>query len=88
MHGNVGRRKISIYLDNPELRKRLKIAAARRDISISAYCEEAIREKLLRDENEGAMAARQAAKRMDEIRERVGPLDVRTWELVEEGRRR
>jgi len=42
--------------------------------------------KLLRDEDEGAIAARRAAERMDEIRERVGPIDVQTYELVQEGR--
>lgn len=89
MEPRSSRYKISIYLDNPELRRRLKIAAARRDTSISAFCEDAIREKLLKEEENRALeGARRAARRMDERRVRLGRLDVQTWELVDEGRRR
>jgi plasmid stability protein len=89
MEPRLSRYRISIYLDDPELRRRLKIAAARRGTSISAFCEDAIRQKLLKEEeNKVLEGARRAARRLDERRVRLGRLDVQTWELVEEGRRR
>ncbi|MBS3886060.1 MAG: hypothetical protein KGZ56_03295 [Dethiobacter sp.] len=89
MESSSTKQKISIYLDDPELRRRLKVAAAMRDISISAFCEEAIREKLQKEEvNTALEAARRAARRLDEKRDKLGSLDVQTWELVKEGRRR
>jgi len=89
METGITRRKISIYLADPELRRRLKVAAAQRDISISAFCEEAIRAKLQNEEVNAALeAARRAARRLDEKRNKLGSLDVQTWELVKDGRRR
>lgn len=83
------RHKISIYLDDPELRRRLKVAAAQCDITISAFCEEAIRAKLqIEVINTALEAARRAAHRLDEKRNNLGSMDVETWELVKEGRRR
>lgn len=85
----ITRHKISIYLGDPELRRRLKVAAAQRDISVSAFCEEAIRAKLQKEEGDTALeTARSAARRLDEKRDKLGPVDVQTWELVKEGRRR
>ncbi|MEW6448586.1 MAG: CopG family transcriptional regulator [Bacillota bacterium] len=80
--------KVSIYLGDPELRRRLKLAAARRDTTISAFCEEAIREKLAREESDLLGAARAAAKRLDERRSRLGPVKISTADLVKEGRYR
>lgn len=89
MKPGITRHKISIYLNDPDLRRRLKVAAAQHDISISAFCEEAIRAKLQKEEVPAALeAARQAARRLEEKREKIGVLDVQTWELVKEGRRR
>jgi len=89
MEPAITRRKISIYLDDPELRRRLKVAAAQHDISISAFCEEAIRAKLQNVEvNAVLKAARRAARRLDEKRNKLGSLDIQTWELVKDGRRR
>ncbi|MEW6662059.1 MAG: hypothetical protein ACOY9Y_09165 [Bacillota bacterium] len=65
------------------------MAAAQRDISISAFCEKAIKAKLQKEEvSESIEVARRAARRLDERRDKLGPLDVQTWELVNEGRRR
>lgn len=80
--------KVSIYLGDPELRRRLKLAAARRDTTISAFCEEAIREKLAREESAVPGTARAAAKRLDERRARFGPIKISTADLVKEGRYR
>lgn len=89
MKPGVPRHKISIYLDDPELRRKLKVAAAQRDTSISAFCEEAIRAKLQKEETDAPLeTARQAARRLDERRDMLGSLDAQTWELVNEGRRR
>lgn len=44
--------RLNIYLLEPEIRRRVKMAAARQDISLSAYCYQAIVGKLGR-ENEG-----------------------------------
>lgn len=91
MEPGIRRYKISIYLENLELRRRLKVAAAKRDVTISAFCEEAIRAKLQKEEISEALdieVARRAASRLDERRNKLGPFDVQTWELVNEGRRR
>jgi plasmid stability protein len=90
VESGITRRKISIYLNDPELRRRLKVAAAQRDISVSAFCEAAIRAELQKGEQVDAAleAARKAAGRLDEKRARIGRLDVETWELVKVGRRR
>lgn len=80
--------KVSVYLDDPELRRRLKMAAARRDTTISAFCEEAIREKLAREESDASGVAWAAARRLDARRSRLGPIKINTADLVKEGRYR
>jgi predicted transcriptional regulator len=80
--------KVSIYLSDPELRRRLKIAVARRDTTISGFCEEAIREKLAREESGVAGTAWAAARRLDARRSRLGPVKISAADLVKEGRYR
>lgn len=80
--------KVSIYLGDPELRRRLKMAAARRDPTVSAFCEEAIREKLAREDSDVSGTAWAAARRLDARRSHLGPIKISTADLVEEGRYR
>jgi len=91
------RPRLNIYLGNSELRRRIKIAAARRDLSITDYCTRAITEQMIRDgeavgyETAATDAARDKERileEMDELRRRVGPIGVNVTELIHEGRRR
>ena len=41
--------RLNIYLPDPEIRRQVKAAAARRDLSASDYCLRAITAQLLRD---------------------------------------
>lgn len=93
--------RVNIYLDDPELHPRIKVAASLRGQSISAYCLDAIREHLEVDEAEiieGASsvtskdAGRQttrkmAAKSLKRLRREIGPVGVPVSELIAEGRR-
>lgn len=81
-------RKVSIYIDKPELFQRLKITAVQQNKTISAFCQEAIEEKLAKVENDFNQLAFQAARRLDARRQRLGTLDLSTSELVKEGRYR
>lgn len=83
--------RLNIYLDRG-LRTQIKLAAARRGITASAYCVEAIRQKLASDglaSNRESLAERRwaAAHEMDALREEVGPIGVPVSELIAEGRR-
>ncbi len=83
--------RLGLYLEDEEIKKQIKIAAARRGISTTAYCAEAIRERLQRDGEMGdkATKARLAlVSRMDKLRGEIGPINITTAELVKEGRRR
>lgn len=83
------RARLNIYLDDPGLHEKVKIAAARRGVSMSAYALLALRQLLAQD---GLLSTeegpQEAARRLDELRRRVGPLGVPVQTLVEEGRRR
>ena len=41
--------RLGLYLEDEEIKKQIKIAAARRGVSTTAYCAQAIRERLQRD---------------------------------------
>ena len=83
--------RLGLYLEDDEIKKHIKIAAARRGISTTAYCAEAIRERLHRDGEVSDKIDRDRLallSRMDKLRQEVGPVGTTTAELVEEGRRR
>jgi len=42
--------RIDVYVPDPELRRRIKIAAARQDMPVSRWCLEAIRQQLAKEE--------------------------------------
>ncbi|MDD5537332.1 MAG: hypothetical protein PHF12_00020 [Candidatus Omnitrophica bacterium] len=83
--------RLGLYLEDEDVKRRIKVAAARRGISTTAYCAEAIRERLQRDGEVGDKTSKERLallSRMDKLRKETGPIGVTTAELVEEGRRR
>ncbi len=82
------RARLNIYLDDPALQEKIKIAAARRHMSLSAYALLALRRQLAAD---GLLPSEEspeeAARALDELRARVGPVGIPVAELIEEGRR-
>jgi len=83
--------RLGLYLEDEVIRRQIKVAAAKRGMSTTAYCAQAIKERLVRDGeisdkadgNKKALLAR-----MDRLRQEIGPVGMPTAELVEEGRRR
>jgi hypothetical protein len=83
--------RLGLYLEDDEIKKQIKIAAARRGISTTAYCAEAIRERLEKDGEIGHKATKDKLTllaRMDNLRREIGHVGMTTAELVAEGRRR
>ena len=85
--------RLNIYLDERSLRTQIKIAAARHRVSVSSYCVEAIRERLA-TEGEGPAAPssrgsrRAAARALNQLRKRIGPIGIPVTELIRAGRKR
>ena len=89
----VRKARLGLYLEDEEIKKKIKIAAAKRGISTTAYCAEAIKERLVRDGEIVPQPPRNEAKKaifaeMDRLRQEIGPLGITTTELIKEGRRR
>jgi len=83
--------RLGLYLEDEEIKKQIKVAAARRGMSTTAYCAEAIRERLRREGETSDKIDRDRLallSRMDKLRREIGPVGTTTAELVEEGRRR
>ena len=83
--------RLGLYLEDETVRRQIKVAAAKRGMSTTAYCAQAIKERLLRDgeiidKSDGNKKALLA--RMDRLRKDIGSIGMPTAELVEEGRRR
>jgi hypothetical protein len=82
---------VNIYLDDSDLKREIKIAAANRGVTLSAYCVDAIRQKLDRDrsvETEGSdRRRRDVAEAADRLRAEIGPVGIPVRELIDEGRR-
>ena len=83
--------RLGLYLDDEELKKQVKIAAASRGVSVTTYCADAIKERL---KKEGWISVEEIERRkavldrMDELSKQIGPIGARASELVKEGRRR
>jgi len=83
--------RLGLYLEDEAIRRQIKVAAAKRGLSTTAYCAQAIKERLVKDGeitdkpdgNKKALLAR-----MDRLRRDIGPVGMLTAELVEAGRRR
>jgi hypothetical protein len=81
--------RLGLYVESEEVKKRIKIAAARRGISATAYCTRAIEEKLARDGEENDLEKKKALiTRMDELSDEIGPIGMTASELVKAGRKR
>ena len=83
--------RLGLYLEDEEVRRQIKVAAAKRGMSTTAYCAQAIKERLVRDgeiadKTDGNKKALLA--RIDRLRQEIGPVGMSTAELLEEGRRR
>jgi len=97
MAKTVGKRaRLSLYLKDDILRRQIKVAAAKRDMSITDYCTRAIEQQLIRD---GEVSLGEAhpltredklslSKKMDKLRQEIGPIGISVSELIKEGRRR
>ena len=84
--------RLGLYLKDEEVKRQIKVAAARRGMTVTDYCARAIEERLTKD---GERIAESGDKnkvallsRMDKLRQEIGPIGMSTAELVEEGRRR
>jgi len=83
--------RLGLYLEDETMRRQIKVAAARRGMSSTAYCTEAIRDRLVTD---GEIAGREPGARkmlldrMDNLRQEIGRVGISAAELVAEGRRR
>ncbi len=88
------RPRLNIYLDDPHLQEYIKIAAARRQLSLSAYCLQAIRQQLAEDgilhaqPEEERTKAQAAAISLDHLRGTVGPVGIPVSQLIAEGHHR
>lgn len=86
--------RLGIYLDDEETKRQVKVAAAKRGMTVTEYCAQAIVERLVRDGERKAGRPKTKEERlelirqMQELRDKIGPIGVPTWQLVEEGRRR
>lgn len=84
--------RLGLYLKGEEIKRQIKVAAAKRGMTATDYCAQAIEERLIRD---GERSAKDEGKdrvallsRIDKLRQEIGPTGIPTSELVEEGRRR
>jgi len=81
--------RLGLYLEDEEIKKQVKIAAARRGMSTTAYCALAIEERLKRDGETGNTDQKKALlSRIDRLKAEIGSTGKSTAELVKEGRRR
>lgn len=83
--------RLGLYLEDEAIRRQIKVAAAKRGMSTTAYCTQAIKERLVRDcevtdRVDGEKKALLA--HMDRLRLEIGPVGMPAAGLVEEGRRR
>jgi len=91
VRGMTRKARLGLYLEDEKIKKQIKIAAARRGISVTAYCAGAIKERLRRDGEDIDEADQEKLAllaRMDNLRLEIGPVGLTAAELIEEGRRR
>jgi hypothetical protein len=83
--------RVNIYLDDPSLKRSIKIAAAHRGVTLSAYCVEAIRQRLTREEfkpdPDETSTTQNVVRAMDRLRSEIGPLGIPVRDLIDEGHR-
>lgn len=87
----VSKARLGLYLKDEETKKQIKVAAIKRGMSTTAYCAQAIEERLIRDEERTRSMDRNKIallSRMDKLRQEIGVIGISTAELVEKDRRR
>ncbi len=88
--------RLGLYLEDEELKKQIKIAAAKHGTSVTDYCVEAIEDRLITEGERGAAQSKnrksnaraELLTRMDQLRKAIGPIGIGTADLVKEGRPR
>jgi hypothetical protein len=81
--------RLGLYLEDEKIKKLIKIAAAKRGLSTTVYCTQAIEERLRRDGDYASEADKKVLlSRMDRFREEIGPIGLTSDKLIKEGRRR
>ena len=84
--------RLGLYLEDEEIKRQIKVAAAKRGRTVTDYCAGAIEERLIRDGERSAGDADRnkiaLLSHMDKLRQEIGSTGVSAAELVEEGRRR
>jgi len=83
--------RLVLYLKDEEIKNRIKIAAAKRGKSITAYCTEAIKKRLIKDEAATGNTdeeKKELLARMDRLAREIGPIGMSVTELIDEGQRR
>lgn len=82
--------RLGLYLEDEITRRRIKVAAAKRNMSTTAYCTQAIKERLVRDGemvDKGDGDRKVLLARMDRLKQEIGPVSMAAAELIEAGRR-
>ena len=84
--------RLGLYLKDEKIKRQIKVAAARRGMTVTDYCARAIEERLIKDGERSAEGKDKnkvaLLSRMDKLRQEIGPTGISTAELVEEGRPR
>jgi len=84
--------RLGLHLEDEEIKRQIKVAAAKRGMTVTDYCARAIEERLIKDGERRAEGGGRnkiaLLSRMDALRQEIGPIGMSTTQLVEEGRRR
>ena len=89
----VKKARLGLYLADEETKRQIKVAAAKRGISTTEYCTQAIEERLKR-EGETNLGDEEYKRRMaliarmDKLSDEIGPIGITAAELIKEGRHR
>jgi len=89
----VKKARLGLYLENEDMKRQIKVAAAKRGISTTEYCTQAIEERLKKegeasDADEDYKRKVALISRLDKFSKEVGPVKMTAAELIKEGRRR
>lgn len=84
------RTRLGFYLKDEEIKREIKVAAAKCGMTVTAYCAQAIEEHLIRDGEGRAkdVDRNNLLSHMDKLRQGIGPVGVSTAELIEEDQQR
>ena len=83
--------RLGLYLEDEDIKRQIKVAAAKRGISTTAYCAQAIEDRLKREGELNDMTTKNKLallSQMDNLSKEIGPIKKIAAELIKEGRRR